>query len=150
METFAPACPVHTPVNADMKLIDSQLQDFLCLFERGALQRARSLAWDTEHFLELFHLERAVWMYSETSLSTHQCQTSSKGEKETQGPFRSWGQMCCRDLARGNISSGWRMGVERNECTVPAVCAQACVWELKARISCWGKRHLPHLHLAWY
>lgn len=41
------------------------------------------------------------------------------------------------------------MGVEKNLCVVQGLCAQACICELKARISCQGNRHLPHLNLAW-
>lgn len=113
MEIFAPACPAHTLVNADKKLIDSQLQDFPCLFERRALQRTRSLAWDTEDFLELFHLERADGCVLKQKSSQHtNVKPVLREEKETQGPSRSRGRMHCRDLSHGNLSSGWRMGVE--------------------------------------
>lgn len=64
------------------------------LRERGVCRRPYSVqaAWpESQHFLELFQLEGAMWMYSETSPvdATMSNNFGTGGQKETEGPLRN-------------------------------------------------------------
>lgn len=108
METFSPACPVHALENADIKLIDCWLQGLPTLFLRegpaeglreykqsGLRHRAFSWAFSArESCANLF--------WNQSSRCTG---VKFLGEQEeTKSPFKSWGQMDCRDVAHAVVA----------------------------------------------
>lgn len=140
MEVFSPARPVRTLIVGYVKLIDSQQHHGVAhvLPEREGLQkglqRTGSLSQGTEHCLELFQLERAVQMCLDTSHHCTLVKSFPWAQDPTEGTFRNWGQMCCRDIA--DVVAVYLMDKEWEPRGINS--------ELKARGSWQGNWHFPH------